>query len=264
MRGLQLHTVCEEARCPNLHECWDQRTATFMILGSVCTRACRFCAVSTGWPTELDRQEPARVAEAVERLGLEHVVVTSVARDDLLDGGAEIFAQTIRAIRARMPRCSIEVLIPDFQGEESSLRRVVDAQPDILNHNIETVERLTPTVRSRFRYDRTLQLLERAKRMRPEMLVKSGLMLGLGETEDEIRKTLFDLKRAGVDIVTVGQYLRPTKRHLPVVRYYSPDEFREVKKLGESLGIRHVEAGPLVRSSYHARSQFLQLRNKDD
>ena len=260
MRDLDLHTVCEEARCPNIHECWQQRTATFMILGSICTRACRFCAVATGRPTGLDLEEPLRVAEAVARLNLKHTVITSVARDDLEDGGAELFARTIAAVRERVPGCTIEVLIPDFQGEVPPLRRVVDARPDILNHNIETVERLTPMVRSRFRYERSLELLRRAKEFRPEMLVKSGFMVGLGEELQELKQTFIDLKEAGVDIVTVGQYLRPTKNHLPVHRYYTPEEFDELKGLGESLGIPHVEAGPLVRSSYHARDQLQKLQ----
>lgn len=255
MRDLGLNTVCEEAHCPNMGECWDNRTATFMILGRVCTRACGFCAVETGRPPSYDTDEPERVAEAVAHLGLEHVVVTSVARDDLPDGGADLFAETIRAIRRRSPECGVEVLIPDFGGRDDSVRLVVDARPDILNHNVETVERLQRPVRKRARYDRSLGVLRRAKELAPAMLTKSGIMLGLGEEQDEIRQTLVDLRQNGVDIVTIGQYLRPSLDHLPIARYATPDEFAAWKQAGLALGFKHVESGPLVRSSYHAHEQ---------
>ena len=255
MRSKTLHTVCEEARCPNIYECWANRTATFMILGDVCTRACRFCAVKTGLPTELDWAEPKRVAEAVEQMGLRHAVVTSVARDDLRDGGASIFAATIKAIRQRNPLTSVEVLIPDFQGKAEALQIVMDARPDILNHNIETVERLSDSVRSKAKYRRTLELLSRAKEMRPEIPTKSSIMIGLGETWDEILQTMDDLRDHDVDILTIGQYLQPTRKHLKVEKYYTPDEFAELKTEGMKRGFRHVESGPLVRSSYRAHEQ---------
>lgn len=255
MRSKTLHTVCEEARCPNIYECWANRTATFMILGDVCTRACRFCAVKTGLPTELDWAEPKRVAEAVEQMGLRHAVVTSVARDDLRDGGASIFAATIKAIRQRNPLTSVEVLIPDFQGKAEALQIVMDARPDILNHNIETVERLSDSVRSKAKYRRTLELLSRAKEMRPEIPTKSSIMIGLGETWDEILQTMDDLRAHDVDILTIGQYLQPTRKHLKVEKYYTPDEFAELKTEGMKRGFRHVESGPLVRSSYRAHEQ---------
>ncbi|OUM94372.1 MAG: lipoyl synthase [Thermobacillus sp. ZCTH02-B1] len=257
MRAKALHTVCEEARCPNIYECWANRTATFMILGDICTRACRFCAVKTGMPTELDLAEPERVAEAAEQMGLRHCVVTSVARDDLADGGASIFAMTIRAIRKRLPLCSVEVLIPDFQGNWDALRVVMDAKPDILNHNIETVRRLSDKVRAKAKYDRSLELLRRAKEMRPEIPTKSGLMLGVGEEWHEILEAMDDLRAAGCDILTIGQYLQPTPNHLPVERYVHPDEFKALKEEGLKRGFRHVESGPLVRSSYHAHEQVL-------
>lgn len=262
VRELNLHTVCEEARCPNIYECWAQRTATFMILGNICTRACRFCAVTTGRPTELDWAEPERVAAAVERLGLQHVVVTSVARDDLRDGGAAIFAATIHAIRRRCPDTAVEVLIPDFNGDWDALQTVLDARPDILNHNLETVRRLSDKVRSRAKYDRSLALLAESKRRAPEIKTKSGIMLGLGETWEEIIETLRDLRAVGVDIVTIGQYLRPTSSsiHLPVEKYYHPDEFAELKRIGLEMGFSHVESGPLVRSSYHAHEQAERAR----
>lgn len=256
MRGSSLHTVCEEARCPNLGECWNNRTATFMILGRVCTRHCGFCAVQSGRPNELDLQEPERVAGVVEDMGLRHVVVTSVARDDLVDGGAAIFAETIRAIRRRAPECSVEVLIPDFQANWDALRLVMDARPEILNHNVETVERLSDHVRSKAKYPRTLELLRRAKLMEPTSFTKSSIMLGLGESREEIRRTLADLRHVGVDIVTVGQYLRPTMHHLPLERYYTPDEFAEIREEALGMGFAHCEAGPLVRSSYHAHTQI--------
>lgn len=255
MRSRTLHTVCEEAKCPNIHECWANRTATFMILGDICTRACRFCAVNSGLPTELDLQEPERVAEAAEQMGLRHCVVTSVARDDLADGGATIFAETIHAIRRRLPLCSVEVLIPDFLGNEDSLRIVMDAKPDILNHNMETVERLSDRVRSKAKYPRSLELLARSKRMNPSIPTKSSIMLGVGETWDEILRTMDDLRAVDCDIMTIGQYLQPTKQHLRVVEYYTPEQFARLKEEGMKRGFRHVESGPLVRSSYHAHEQ---------
>src|SRR5690606_25213423 len=256
MRASSLHTVCEEAKCPNIHECWANRTATFMILGRVCTRACRFCAVHTGLPTELDLEEPARVAEAVVRMGLGHAVITSVARDDLSDGGASVFAETIRRVREAAPHCSVEVLIPDFAGEERPLRTVLEAGPDVLNHNVETVERLSDRVRAKAKYRRSLELLARSKRIAPAIPTKSGLMVGLGETADEVLKTMDDLGEAGVDLLTVGQYLQPTVRHLRVEKYYTPEEFARFREEGLRRGFLHVEAGPLVRSSYHARQQL--------
>ncbi|MBI4409424.1 MAG: lipoyl synthase [Gemmatimonadetes bacterium] len=256
MRGQRLHSVCEEAGCPNIGECWEAGTATFLILGDVCTRACKYCAIAHGLPTELDWDEPRRVGEAVAALELEHVVVTSVNRDELGDGGAAIFAETIRQCRRHHPGCTVEVLIPDFKGSEPALRVVVDARPDILNHNLETVERLHPWARPGGRYWRSISLLGAAKRLEPAMPSKSGLILGLGETAPEIRQALEDLRRASVDILTLGQYLRPSAQHAPVARWVSPDEFAEWKRVGEAeLGFRHVESGPLVRSSYHAAKQ---------
>ncbi len=259
LRGLNLNTVCEEAHCPNIGECWDQRTATIMILGDTCTRACGFCNIKTGRPTWFDEDEPRRVAEALSGLGLEHVVVTSVARDDLADGGAHVFANTIRELRARVPGMGIEVLIPDFNGEEAPLRAVMDAAPDILNHNLETVKRLQKPVRKRARWDRTLGVLERAKAYAREagtpVHTKSSLMVGLGETRDEMTEAFEALRAVDVDILTIGQYLRPSINHLPLERYYHPDEFAEMKEAALALGFKHVESGPLVRSSYHARDQ---------
>ncbi|MCD1259864.1 lipoyl synthase [Paenibacillus athensensis] len=255
MRSKTLHTVCEEAKCPNIHECWANRTATFMILGDICTRACRFCAVKTGLPTELDLQEPQRVAEAAEQMGLRHCVVTSVARDDLADGGASIFAESIKQIRARLPLCSVEVLIPDFLGREASLATVLEAKPDILNHNMETVERLSDRVRSKAKYRRSLELLERSKRMAPNIPTKSSIMLGVGEEWAEVLQTMDDLRAVGCDIMTIGQYLQPTKTHLSVERYYTPEQFALLKEEGMKRGFKHVESGPLVRSSYHAHEQ---------
>ncbi|MCM3880945.1 MAG: lipoyl synthase [Vicinamibacterales bacterium] len=255
MRDLKLHTVCEEARCPNIGECWTHGTATFMILGDICTRACGYCAVGHGRPNALDAAEPARVADAVQTLGLAHVVVTSVDRDDVPDGGAAIFAETVRAIRGRMPGISIEVLIPDFQGNEAALRTVLDARPDILNHNTETVPRLYRLARSGGRYSRTLELLDRSRRYAPAIATKSGLMLGLGEEWDEVVATLGDLRAAGCAILTLGQYLRPSAAHLPMTRYYHPDEFAQLKEIALQMGFTHVESGPLVRSSYHAHEQ---------
>ena len=264
MRGLDLHTICEEAHCPNIYECWEQRTATFLILGRVCTRSCGFCAVLTGRPAELDHDEPERVARAVQQMGLRHAVITSVNRDELEDGGAAIFAETIRKIRAYIPGCAVEVLIPDFKGSRTALQTVMDARPDVLNHNVETVPRLYRRVRPQAVYRRSLELLRRAKELAPTELTKSGIMLGLGETWDEILTTLGDLRDAGCDIVTVGQYLRPTPYHLPVERYYSPAEFERIRLEGEQLGLPHVEAGPLVRSSYHAHNQVQKLHPSAD
>jgi len=263
LRGLGLHSVCEEALCPNIYECFEARTATFLILGDVCTRRCSFCAIANGRPSGLDQEEPQRVARAARVLGLRHIVVTSVARDDLSDGGAAIFAETIIKLREQVPDCSVEVLIPDFGGSRSALERVMAARPDILNHNAETMPRLYRRVRPSARYYRSLELLQRAKEMEASVLSKSGLMVGLGETWDEIRAVLADLRRAGCDIVTIGQYLRPTsaQRHLPVERYYTPAEFQRLKEEALALGFRAVESGPLVRSSYHARNQVEALCN---
>jgi lipoic acid synthetase len=260
MRSKTLHTVCEEARCPNIFECWSNRTATFMILGDICTRACRFCAVKTGLPTELDWAEPERVAEAVEQMGVRHAVVTSVARDDLADGGAAIFAATIKAIRKRNPFTSVEVLIPDFLGNWDALKVVMDAKPDILNHNIETVRRLSDRVRSKAKYDRSLELLRRAKEMQPQIPTKSSIMVGVGETFEEVLEAMRDLRENDVDIVTIGQYLQPTKKHLKIQRYYTPEEFERFKEEGLKMGFSHVESGPLVRSSYHAHEQVQSAR----
>ncbi len=255
MRQLQLHTVCEEASCPNIGECWDQGTATFMILGDVCTRACGYCNVVHGRPEPVDREEPGRLAEAVASLGLHHVVITSVDRDDLDDGGASVFARSIESVRRQLPSCRIEVLIPDFSGRAADLLEVLDAGPDVLNHNIETVERLYRTARPAGRYSRALELLDRAGRYAPDIPTKSGLMVGLGEQWAEIVTTLGDLQRAGCDLLTIGQYLRPSAAHLPVARFYTPAEFATLKETALALGFGHVEAGPLVRSSYHAREQ---------
>jgi lipoic acid synthetase len=255
MRTLKLNTVCEDAHCPNIGECWHHGTATFMILGDVCTRACAYCAVAHGKPAALDLDEPRRVAEAVEAMGLKYAVVTSVDRDDQADGGAGIFAETIRQIRARMPQTRVEVLIPDFKGEESPLVTVLDARPDVLNHNTETVPRLYRMARSGGRYTRTLRLLERARTYAPHIPTKTGLMVGLGEEYDELVQVFRDLREVGVSILTLGQYLRPSPAHAPMTRYYHPDEFRALKREALALGFVHVEAGPLVRSSYHAHEQ---------
>lgn len=256
MREKNLHTVCEEARCPNIHECWgERRTATFMILGDVCTRACRFCAVKTGLPNELDLAEPERVADSVKLMNLKHVVITVVARDDLKDGGASVLAETVRAIRRKSPQTSVEVLPSDMGGVEENLRILMDAKPDILNHNIETVRSLTKRVRARATYDRSLEFLRRSKEMQPDIPTKSSLMIGLGETEEEIYEVMDDLRANGVDIMTIGQYLQPTKKHLAVKKYYSPLEFGKLRKIAMSKGFSHCEAGPLVRSSYHADEQ---------
>ena len=255
MRELGLHTVCEEARCPNIGECWEHKAATFMILGDVCTRNCTYCAVSHGTPAAFDPLEPARLADAVERMGLEHVVITSVDRDDLPNGGAEAFAGCITEIRARLPGTTVEVLNPDFKGSERALAIVMDARPDILNHNLETAERLYRLARPGGRYDRALRLLANARRMAPAGLTKSGIILGMGEEWDEIVLCMRDLRRSDVNILTIGQYLRPTDGHLPVVRYYAPDEFAELREIGMRLGFSHVQASPLTRSSYHAWEQ---------
>ena len=252
----RLHTVCEEARCPNIFDCWNRRTATFMILGDVCTRACRFCAVTSGRPTELDLGEPVRVAASVAQLGLRHAVITSVDRDDLRDGGADIFARTIRAIRRQSPGTSIEVLTPDFGGDWEAVATVVEARPDIFNHNTETVPRLYPSIRPKAVYERSLELLRRVKAQAPEMVTKSGVMVGLGETHGELLKVFGDMRAHDIDVLTVGQYLRPSQKHAPVVRYYEPDEFKTLKDEASTLGFGHVESGVLVRSSYHADEQI--------
>ncbi len=251
----QLHTVCEEARCPNICDCWDRKTATFMILGDVCTRACAYCAVTSGRPMTLDLQEPIRLADTIENMGLEYVVITSVDRDDLPDGGAFMFSRSISEIRSRMPLCRIEVLIPDFGGDIKSLRNVMDARPDTLNHNIETVRRIFGRVRPKGDYDRSIELLASAKNICPEGITKSGMMVGLGESYDEIADTMRDLRSVNCDLLTIGQYLRPSRKHVAMDRWYLPDEFESLKLLGESMGFAHVASGPLVRSSYHADEQ---------
>ncbi|PGZ72169.1 lipoyl synthase [Bacillus thuringiensis] len=263
MRSKNLHTVCEEAKCPNIHECWAVRkTATFMILGAVCTRACRFCAVKTGLPTELDLQEPERVADSVVQMGLKHVVITAVARDDLKDGGAAVFAETVLAVRRKNPFTSIEVLPSDMAGVEENLKMLMDAKPDILNHNIETVRRLSNRVRARAKYDRSLEFLRRAKEMQPDIPTKSSIMVGLGETREDLIEAMDDLRANNVDILTLGQYLQPSKKHLPVIKYYPPAEFAELKEIALSKGFSHCEAGPLVRSSYHADEQVRSAKEK--
>ena len=256
MRTLDLHTVCESARCPNMGECWEHRTATFMILGNVCTRSCGFCSVPSGRPLgPADEDEPRRVAEAVERMGLQYAVVTSVNRDDEPDGGAHIFARTIEEIRRRVPGCKVEVLIPDFRGDWKALETVVAARPDVLNHNMETVPRLYRRVRKGAVYERSLELLRRARESAPGMPTKTGMMLGLGETREEVLEAMRDITAQGVAILTLGQYLQPTAEHVPVARYVPPEEFAEFRRAGLEMGFRHVESGPLVRSSYHAFEQ---------
>jgi lipoic acid synthetase len=255
MRELKLHTVCEEAHCPNIGECWEHKAATFMILGDVCTRNCAYCAVAHGTPVPFDPDEPRRLADAVAQMALKHVVITSVDRDDLPNGGAESFASCITEIRLRLPETSVEVLIPDFKGNPEALRIVVAARPDILNHNLETIDRLYRIARPGGRYARALELLARAKEIAPDQLTKSGLMVGLGEDWDELLVSMRDLRAHHVDILTLGQYLRPSADHLPIARWYTPDEFAELKRLGMEMGFRHVESGPLVRSSYHAWEQ---------
>ena len=262
MRGLGLHTVCEEANCPNIGECWHHGTATFMILGSTCTRSCGYCNVTHGTPHPPDEQEPVKVASAIHALELSYVVVTSVDRDDLPDFGASQFASTIRETRARIPACRLEVLIPDFQGDEASLRIVLDARPDVLNHNIETVPRLYRIARPGGRYPRALEVLRRSREIAPAIATKSGLMVGLGEEWDEVIQTLQDLREAGVNIVTIGQYLRPSAANLPMARYYTPAEFAELKRIGLEMGFGHVESGPLVRSSYHAHEQTASYESR--
>jgi lipoic acid synthetase len=259
MRRLDLHTVCEEARCPNVGECWEHRAATFMVLGDTCTRNCAYCAVAHGTPSEYDPAEPARLAEAVEQIGLRHVVITSVDRDDLPNGGAEIFAGCVNEIRQRLPDTTVELLIPDFKGSEVALRMVVEANPDILNHNLETVQRLYRMARPGGQYPRALELLRRAKQMAPDLATKSGIMCGLGEEWDELLAAMQDLSRQGVELLTLGQYLRPSDGHLPVARYYTPAEFDELRLAGLEMGFRHVESGPLVRSSYHAWEQATRV-----
>ncbi len=255
MRDLKLNTVCEDAHCPNIGECWGNGTATIMILGDVCTRACTYCAVAHGKPATLDIDEPRRVGEAVEKLALKYAVITSVDRDDQADGGAGIFAQTIREIKQRLPECRVEVLIPDFKGEAGSLETVLNAKPDVLNHNTETVPRLYRAVRSGGKYARALELLDRSRKFAPGIPTKSGMMMGLGEEQDEVVQVFKDLRDVGVSILTLGQYLRPSQNHAVMTRYYHPDEFRELKHIALGLGFAHVEAGPLVRSSYHAHEQ---------
>ena len=260
MRSKELHTVCEEAMCPNLGECWGKGTATFLMLGDVCTRSCGFCDIKTGRPTVMDWREPDRVAESVAAMNLQHVVITSVNRDEREDGGAPIFAMVIRRIRQLQPGCSIEVLIPDFKGNEKALKIVMDAQPEILNHNVETVPRLFKQVQPQDRYEWALTTLSNAKRLDPLVLTKSGIMLGLGETFEEVVEVMRDLSGIGVDILTIGQYLQPSKKHLPIERYYHPDEFAELKRIGlEELGFKWIESGPLVRSSYRAAEQVRTL-----
>ena len=261
MRTNDLHTVCESARCPNMGECWEHRTATFMILGNICTRSCGFCAVPSGKPIGApDPDEPARVADAVEKMGLRYAVVTSVDRDDQRDGGAGIFARTVQAIHERVPGCKVEVLIPDFRGNWKALATVIDARPEVLDHNMETVPRLYRRVRKGSVYERSLELLRRAKEMVPAMPTKTGMMLGLGEDREEVLGAMEEIARQHVDILTLGQYLQPTRGHLPVLRFVHPDEFAEYKRLGEEMGFKHVEAGPLVRSSYHAFEQEAAAR----
>ncbi len=255
LREHNLHTVCEEARCPNIGECFNLGTATFMILGDVCTRACRYCAVTSGRPSAVDPLEPLRLARTVELMGLEYAVITAVNRDDLHDGGASIFSACVRAIRHATPGCQVEVLIPDFAGDEEALAVVLNARPAVLNHNIETVRRLYPSVRPRGDYERALRLLRRAKQLAPDIPTKTGIILGMGETDDEVLELLCDLREQDVDLLTVGQYLQPSAQYLKVARYVSPDEFAALRETAQHMGFRHVEAGPLVRSSYHARAQ---------
>ncbi len=261
VRSHGLHTVCEEARCPNRGECWEHGTATFLLLGEVCTRACGFCNIATGRPGAVDPEEPARVAEAVAAMGLRHAVLTAVTRDDLPDGGASIYASTVRAIRARCAGCTVELLISDLAGDDAALRTVLEAQPEILNHNLETVPRLYGRVRPRAVYARSLALLRRARELDPTVITKSGLMVGLGETREELEAVFADLRSSEVDVLTIGQYLRPSAWHLPVVRYYPPEEFASLRESALALGFRRVEAGPFVRSSYHAREQASALRD---
>ena len=255
MRGQQLHTVCEEAHCPNIGECWSRGAATFMILGDICTRRCHYCAVTTGRPVGLDLQEPQRVAETVANMGLRYCVITSVNRDDLPDGGAHIFAACLREIRQRLPECRVEVLIPDFAGSWDALRRVIEARPAVLNHNIESTVRIFPKVRPKGDYQRSLELLAQAKHIDPAAVTKSGIIVGMGETADEVLATMADLRRVDCDLLTIGQYLRPSVKHLAIDRFYHPSEFEQLRQAGLDMGFKHVAAGPLVRSSYHADEQ---------
>ncbi|HIM37898.1 MAG TPA: lipoyl synthase [Dehalococcoidia bacterium] len=255
MRGQSLHTVCEEAHCPNIGECWDLGTATFMILGEICTRACRYCAVTTGKPVGIDLGEPARLADTVQIMNLQYCVITSVNRDDLADGGAFIFASCIKKIREQAPGCKVEVLIPDFDGSWTALRKVIDARPEVLNHNIESTKRVFPKVRARGDYQLSLDLLAKAKEMEPTTVTKSGIIVGMGEDKEEILETMRDLRTVDCDLLTIGQYLRPSAKHLPIDRFYHPNEFAELGKAGEEMGFKHVASGPLVRSSYHADQQ---------
>jgi len=257
MRGGRLHTVCEEAHCPNIGECWDLGTATFMILGDICTRRCHYCAVTTGRPTGIDLQEPHRLAETVRAMGLSYCVITSVNRDDLADGGAFIFASCINKIREQAPGCKVEVLIPDFAGSWTALKKVIDAQPEVLNHNIESSKRVFPTVRPKGDYRLSLELLAKAKEFDPQTVTKSGIIAGMGETTDEILETMEDLREVDCDLLTIGQYLRPSAKHLPIDRFYAPAEFAELAIAGEAMGFKHVASGPLVRSSYHADQQHV-------
>lgn len=259
MRGMNLHTICEEAHCPNLGECWDAGTATFLILGDICTRSCAFCAVQKGKPGAIDKLEPMRLSNAVKALNLKHCVITSVNRDDAPDGGSEIFAECIRQIHAKVTGCAVEVLIPDFMGNWDALKTVMDARPEVLNHNTETVQRLYRRIRPKAVYGRTLELLLKAKEIDRTILTKTGIMVGLGETTDEIRETMADIHDSEVDILTIGQYLRPSEKHAPVMKFYTPQEFRQLADEGQKMGIRHVESGPLVRSSYHAHKQVEKL-----
>jgi lipoic acid synthetase len=260
MRDLDLHTVCEEAHCPNVGECWEHGTATFMILGDVCTRNCAYCAVAHGRPPKYDIEEPSRVAAAIGDMQLQHAVITSVDRDDLPDFGAYIFAETIRQIKERLPDCSVEVLVPDFQGNEDSIRTVLEANPDIYNHNTETVPRLYKRCRPGGRYERVLNIFRAAKRIAPNIPTKTGMILGMGETLEEVELVMRDLRDVDVDILTLGQYLRPSHSHIPMDRYVTPEEFRRLRDVGMAMGFRHVESGPLVRSSYHAWEQALSLQ----
>ncbi len=262
MHQQNLHTVCEEAMCPNIGECWGQGTATFLLMGDICTRSCGFCRIKTGRPAALDEDEPRRVAESVHSLNLSHCVLTSVDRDELPDGGAHIFANTIRKIHKRLPNCTVEALIPDFKGDRAALKEVMDARPEILNHNTETVPRLYRTVRPQANYRRTLHLLSEAKNMDPKALTKSGIMVGLGETKNEVLAVIHDLRERQVDILTIGQYLRPSPLHLPIYRYVHPDEFKEFYDIAMEIGFRWVESGPLVRSSYHAETQSQALAGR--
>lgn len=256
MRESVLHTVCEEARCPNIGECWERKTATFMILGDICTRACTYCAVTTGTPIGLDLEEPIRLAQTVESMNLQYVVITSVNRDDLPDGGSFIFSQCIKQIKKRLPKCKVEVLTPDFAGNYDSLSTVVKANPDTFNHNIETVRRVFPRIRAKGNYDLSLDVLKNVKQMSDTIVMKSGIMVGLGETMEEIIQTMKDLRTSHVDLLTVGQYLRPSQKHAPISKWYTPNEFKTIQTKGEQLGFKHVSSGPLVRSSYHADKQY--------